>query len=74
MRFMRGMMTSHTRKLPQQMMKAYLSPTMYPRPRTAAPVFTLRTTFAFSANAAPHGRTFVVRVSPQSPKVDTMKS
>ncbi len=28
MRFIRGMMTSHTRKEPQQMMKAYLRPTM----------------------------------------------
>ena len=28
MRFIAGMMTSHTRKLPQQMMKAYFRPTM----------------------------------------------
>ena len=74
MRFITGMITSHTRKLPQQMMKAYLSPTIYPSPSTAAPVFTLRRTFALSAIAAPHGRIFVVRVSPQSPNVDTMKS
>ncbi len=73
-RFIRGMITSHTRKLPQQMMKAYLRPTIYPSPRTAAPVFILSTTFALSARAAPHGRIFVVSVSPHRPKVDTMKS
>ena len=74
MRFIRGIITSHTRKLPQQMMNAYLSPTMYPSPSTAAPVFTLRSTLALSASAAPHGSTLLVRVSPQSPNVDTMKS
>ena len=74
MRFMRGIITSHTRKLPQQMMNAYLRPTIYPSPSTAAPVFTLSSTFALSAIAAPQGSTLVVRVSPQSPNVDTMKS
>ena len=73
-RFITGMMTSHTRKLPQQMMNAYLSPTIYPNPRTAAPVLTLSMSFALSATAAPHGSIFVVRVSPQRPNVDTMKS
>ena len=74
MRFIRGMITSHTRKLPQQMMNAYLSPTIYPSPSTAAPVFTFSRTFAFSATVAPQGMTLVVSVSPQRPNVDTMKS
>ena len=73
-RFIRGMMTNHTRKLPQQMIRAYFSPTIYPRPRTAAPVFSLNTSLALSAMAAPKGRIFVVTVSAHNPKVDMMKS
>ena len=73
-RFISGMMTSHTRKLPQQIMNAYLSPTMYPSPRTAAPVLSLSTTLAFSAIASPKGSIRVVMVSPQSPNVEMMKS
>ena len=74
MRFIRGMMTSHTRKLPQQITKAYFSPTIYPSPRTAAPVLSLNTSLAFSAMASPNGSMRVVMVSLQIPKVETMKS
>ena len=74
MRFIIGMMTSHTRKEPQQITKAYLSPMMYPRPSTAAPVLSLRTTFALSATTCPQCITVVEMVSPQTPKVATMKS
>ena len=73
-RFIAGIMTSQTRRLPQHIMKAYLRPTIYPSPRRAAPVFSLSTIFALSASTAPQWVTVVETVSPQSPKVETMKS
>ena len=56
------------------MMNAYLRPTMYPRPRTAAPVFTFNRILALSASAAPHFVQVVERVSPHRPNVEMMKS
>ena len=74
MRFISGMITSQTSSEPQQMMKEYFRPTMYPRPSTAAPVFIFRTTFALSASAAPQPITVVETVSAQAPKVAMIKS
>ncbi len=56
------------------MTNAYFSPIIYPRPRSAAPVFSLSTTLALSATAAPQVVTVVDIVSAQSPKVETTKS
>ena len=71
---MPGTIIHHTSILPQQIMKAYLSPTMYPRPKTAAPVLHLKTSFVFSAMVSPHIRARLVKFSFQSPKVATTKS
>ena len=71
---MSGIMKNHTRNEPQHIMRAYLRPIMYPRPRIAAPVFSFTTSFALSAMAAPKDTTREVRVSLQRPTVATMKS
>ena len=74
MRFISGIITSHTSKLPQQIMKAYFKPIIYPRPRTAALVLIFRTTFALSAIVWPIPKTVVLMVSAQVPNVLTTKS
>ena len=74
MKAMPGTITHQTRAEPQQMMKAYLSPTMYPKPRTAAPVLHLNTSLAFSATVSPHNRARLVKFSCQRPNVATTKS
>ena len=73
-KFVSGMMTSHTSRLPQQMIKLYFRPMIYPRPSTAAPVLSFSITLALSARAWPKPTTVVVMVSPQAPKVAMIKS
>ncbi len=68
------MIIHHTAKEPKHIIKAYLSPTIYPNPSTAAPVLTLNTSFALSAKATPHADTRVVKTSFHQPKVATIKS
>ncbi len=43
-----GITTHHTNIEPAKMTNAYLRPTMYPSPRSAAPVLQLSTTLVFS--------------------------
>ena len=69
-----GMIIHHTASEPAQMMEAYFNPTIYPKPSTAAPVFTLNTNFAFSASISPALQTRVVKFSFHHPNVATMKS
>ena len=71
---MPGTMIHHTAREPKQIMEAYFSPTIYPRPSTAAPVFTLKTSLALSASISPTPHTRVVKFSFPQPKVATMKS
>ena len=68
------MMISHTLREPKQIMAAYLSPIIYPSPKTAAPVLILNTSLAFSATNSPHPHTREVKFSFHHPKVATMKS
>ena len=69
-----GTIIHHTAKEPAQIMEAYFKPTIYPRPITAAPVFTLNTNFALSASISPKPTTRVVKFSFHQPNVVTMKS
>ena len=69
-----GTITHHTSTEPQQMMKAYFSPTIYPMPSTAALVLHLNTSLAFSATVSPHRMALLVKFSFHSPKVATAKS
>ena len=71
---MPGTISHHTANEPTQMMKAYFRPTIYPRPKTAAPVLTLNTSFALSAICCPRSKQRVVKFSFHHPKVLTMKS
>ena len=71
---MPGIMIHHTSAEPRQMMSAYFSPMIKPRPSTAAPVYTWHTSFAFSAMVSPNGSILVEMVSFQRPNVLTMKS
>ena len=68
------MMTNHTDTKPAHIIELYLSPTMYPSPSTAAPVFILNTVLALSAISAPRGITLVDNTSLHHPKVDRTKS
>ena len=71
---MPGTMIHHTASEPRQMINAYFSPIIYPRPNTAAPVFTFSTSLARSARSAPHPIMRVVTFSFHQPKVATKKS
>ena len=70
----RGMMTNQTKREPEQIIKQYFKPTMYPSPNTAAPVFTLNTSFVFSASISPQPMIRVEMVSVHQPKVLIKKS
>ena len=50
---MPGTMIIHTASEPAQIMAAYFNPTIYPSPKTAAPVLILSTNFALSAIVSP---------------------
>ena len=69
-----GMIIHQTTNEPAQMIEAYFNPTIYPKPSTAAPVLTLNTSFAFSANISPALHTRVVKFSFHQPNVATIKS
>ena len=71
---MAGMIINHTVIEPTQMIAAYFKPTIYPNPNTAAPVFILKTSFAFSAIVSPKPIQRLVKFSFHQPKVATMKS
>ena len=69
-----GMMIHQTATEPQQMIRAYFSPTIYPIPRTAAPVLILNTSLVLSASACPHSTQRDVTASFHQPKVAMTKS
>ena len=69
-----GTMSHHTANEPRQIMNAYFRPMMYPKPNTAAQVFTLNTSLALSAAITPQSITRVVKFSFHQPTVATMKS
>ena len=69
-----GTITNQTKAEPIAIIVAYLSPTIYPKPKTAAPTFIWNTTLALSASATPDGITRVVNTSAHPPKVATIKS
>ena len=71
---MPGTMIIHTASEPAQIMAAYFNPTIYPSPKTAAPVLILSTSFALSAIVSPQPHTRVVKFSFHHPKVATIKS
>ena len=48
-----GTISHHTANEPRQMMNEYFRPMMYPKPTTAALVFTLNTSFSLSATTSP---------------------
>jgi hypothetical protein len=68
------MMINHTNIEPAHMIVEYLSPTMYPKPSTAAPVFTLKTSLALSATSIPQGKILVERTSLHQENVESIKS
>ena len=69
-----GTITNQTRHEPAVMIMAYFRPMIYPRPSTAAEVFSPKTTLNLSAATAPHSQMRVETDSVHSPNVPTTKS
>ena len=68
---MRGITNHHTKIEPAKITNAYLRPTIYPRPSTAALVLHESTNLVLSASACPHEYAVVVMLSAHQPKVAT---
>ena len=69
-----GTISHQTANEPRHIMNAYFRPTIYPKPRIAAPVSILNTSFAFSAMVSPNPITRDVNVLFHQPNDATMKS
>ena len=69
-----GTIKNHTRHEPAVIITAYLSPMMYPKPNTAAPVFNENTTLNLSAHIVPNSLMRVETTSVHAPNVLTAKS
>ena len=74
MKYTSGTRTHHATNEPAQMMAAYRSPTMYPSPSTAAPMFSRNSQRIDSASRRPQPNTVVETTSFQAPMPETRKS